>query len=71
MSFNCCCCCFCYSIEAMAKVARLSIEKESRINECLMLEDKDLIIDYVCNLFIFYLYFLLCFILLISIWSLM
>ena len=37
----------------MAKIARLSIEKESKINENLMLEDKDLIVDYVCDFLIF------------------
>jgi len=34
------------SIDSMTRLARLSIEKESRISENLMLEDKDLIIDY-------------------------
>lgn len=38
----------------MAKVARISIEKESKMQDCLILEDKDLIVDVVSSFLLFH-----------------
>ena len=38
---------FTCSIDSMAKLARLTVEKESKIQDAIVLEDKELIIDCV------------------------
>ena len=38
---------FLCSIDAMAKIARLALEQESKIQNAVILEDKEFIVDYV------------------------